>query len=267
MDYLKANAPFWKREEKPDRNQLGRRPQPRRRRRRALDQILMAKRSKTGGKAARRTQAKIAQGRSRRTADAARFRPLCGQPLHRSRTGVRAWHHRSGGGGRLPGLRNAASSSRPVRGVCHGAGHRAEGKAILDVIARRVATRKPTAYLVNKIYMRGLPFYVDERTIVPRSFIGELLDSHFGGDDDEAGGSLIEDPGGGRKRARPLHRLGLSRHPGEPEFSQRRDRRGGHFKGRARRRRAQRRRLRPARTGLRCTAATCSSRSPAGATT
>src|SRR6478736_3898098 len=49
----------------------------------------------------------------------------------------------------------------------------AEGKKILDLIARRVTTRTPTAYLVNKIYMRGLPFYVDERTIVPRSFIGE----------------------------------------------------------------------------------------------
>src|SRR5204863_6683561 len=70
----------------------------------------------------------------------------------------------------------------------------AEGKAILGLIERRVTTRKPAAYLVNKIYMRGLPFYVDERTIVPRSFIGELLDSHFGGDDDEAGGSLISDP-------------------------------------------------------------------------
>jgi ribosomal protein L3 glutamine methyltransferase len=62
------------------------------------------------------------------------------------------------------------------------------------VIARRVTSRKPAAYLVNKIYMRGLPFYVDERTIVPRSFIGELLDSHFGGENDE-GGSLIDDPG------------------------------------------------------------------------
>src|SRR5438477_11677057 len=70
----------------------------------------------------------------------------------------------------------------------------AEGKAILGLIERRVTTRSPAAYLVNKIYMRGLPFYVDERTIVPRSFIGELLDSHFGGDDDEAGGSLISDP-------------------------------------------------------------------------
>jgi ribosomal protein L3 glutamine methyltransferase len=67
----------------------------------------------------------------------------------------------------------------------------AERKSILDLIERRVTTRKPTAYLVNKIYMRGLPFYVDERVIVPRSFIGELLDSHFGEDD----GSLIGDPG------------------------------------------------------------------------
>jgi ribosomal protein L3 glutamine methyltransferase len=67
----------------------------------------------------------------------------------------------------------------------------AEGRKILDLIERRISTRKPAAYLVNKIYMRGLPFYVDERTIVPRSFIGELLDSHFGGED---GASLIGDP-------------------------------------------------------------------------
>ncbi|BAR58703.1 ribosomal protein L3 glutamine methyltransferase [Bradyrhizobium diazoefficiens] len=68
----------------------------------------------------------------------------------------------------------------------------AEGKTLLDLIHRRVTTRKPAAYLVNKIYMRGLPFYVDERVIVPRSYIGELLDSHFGGDGEA--GSLIDDP-------------------------------------------------------------------------
>lgn len=67
-----------------------------------------------------------------------------------------------------------------------------EAKRIIDLIHRRVTTRKPAAYLVNKIYMRGLPFYVDERVIVPRSFIGELLDSHFGGDGEA--GSLIDDP-------------------------------------------------------------------------
>jgi len=65
-----------------------------------------------------------------------------------------------------------------------------EAKTILDLIGRRVTTRKPAAYLLNKIYMRGLPFYVDERVIVPRSFIGELLDSHFGGED----ASLVDDP-------------------------------------------------------------------------
>ncbi len=70
----------------------------------------------------------------------------------------------------------------------------AEARQILDLIARRISTRKPAAYLVNKIYMRGLPFYVDERTIVPRSFIGELLDLHFGGDDAGSGGALIDNP-------------------------------------------------------------------------
>jgi ribosomal protein L3 glutamine methyltransferase len=68
----------------------------------------------------------------------------------------------------------------------------AEGETLLDLIQKRVTTRKPTAYLVNKIYMRSLPFYVDERVIVPRSFIGELLDSRFGGDGEA--GSLIDDP-------------------------------------------------------------------------
>src|SRR5215471_17103512 len=69
----------------------------------------------------------------------------------------------------------------------------AEAQNILDLIGRRVTTRKPAAYLVNKIYQRGLPFYVDERVIVPRSFIGELLDSHFSADGSDAM-SLIGDP-------------------------------------------------------------------------
>jgi ribosomal protein L3 glutamine methyltransferase len=68
-----------------------------------------------------------------------------------------------------------------------------EAKAILDVIARRVTTRQPAAYLVHKIYLRGLPFYVDERVIVPRSFIGELLESHFDGNEGERG-ALVDDP-------------------------------------------------------------------------
>ncbi len=71
----------------------------------------------------------------------------------------------------------------------------AESAKLLDLIEARITTRKPTAYLVNKIYMRGLPFYVDERVIVPRSFIGELLDSHFSGADEMDGGALIDDLG------------------------------------------------------------------------
>ena len=67
-----------------------------------------------------------------------------------------------------------------------------EARAILGVISRRISSRRPAAYLVNKIYMRGLPFYVDERVIVPRSFIGELLEQYFGGEDGE-GHQLIED--------------------------------------------------------------------------
>jgi ribosomal protein L3 glutamine methyltransferase len=59
---------------------------------------------------------------------------------------------------------------------------RAESERILALIEARVRTRKPAAYLLNKIYMLGVPFYVDERVIVPRSFIGELLQSHFGDD-------------------------------------------------------------------------------------
>jgi ribosomal protein L3 glutamine methyltransferase len=66
----------------------------------------------------------------------------------------------------------------------------AESRTILDLIERRVTTRQPAAYLVNKIYMRDLPFYVDRRVIVPRSFIGELLEQHFDGED----ASLIDDP-------------------------------------------------------------------------
>lgn len=68
-----------------------------------------------------------------------------------------------------------------------------EAKKILELIEKRVRSRKPAAYLVNKIYMRGLPFYVDERVIVPRSYIGEILDTHFGGSEEDSA-ALLGDP-------------------------------------------------------------------------
>lgn len=54
---------------------------------------------------------------------------------------------------------------------------------IRDLTDERIKTRKPAAYLLNKIYMLGMPFYIDERAIVPRSFLGELLEQHFAGVD------------------------------------------------------------------------------------
>jgi ribosomal protein L3 glutamine methyltransferase len=50
---------------------------------------------------------------------------------------------------------------------------------IAGLIDARVETRKPAPYLVNRAYIRGRDFYVDERVIVPRSYIGELLDGEL----------------------------------------------------------------------------------------
>lgn len=52
----------------------------------------------------------------------------------------------------------------------------AEINDLLQVIDRRVKKRLPAAYLLNEAWLRGFRFYVDERVIIPRSFIGELLD-------------------------------------------------------------------------------------------
>lgn len=47
--------------------------------------------------------------------------------------------------------------------------------AVMKVIERRAADRVPAAYITQEAWMHGHRFFVDERVIVPRSFIGELL--------------------------------------------------------------------------------------------
>ena len=48
----------------------------------------------------------------------------------------------------------------------------AKAEALVD---QRIATRRPAAYLTNEAWLQNVPFFVDERSIVPRSFIAELL--------------------------------------------------------------------------------------------
>jgi len=48
----------------------------------------------------------------------------------------------------------------------------AHAQALID---ERISTRQPAAYLTKQAWLQGVPFYVDERAIVPRSFIAEVL--------------------------------------------------------------------------------------------
>jgi ribosomal protein L3 glutamine methyltransferase len=65
-----------------------------------------------------------------------------------------------------------------------------ERQALANIIRARIETRRPAAYLVRRAYIGGISFYVDERVIVPRSYIGELmLSGIFGGEE----APLIED--------------------------------------------------------------------------
>ncbi|MET0334303.1 MAG: 50S ribosomal protein L3 N(5)-glutamine methyltransferase [Rhizobacter sp.] len=51
----------------------------------------------------------------------------------------------------------------------------AEQAKIDAVIAERIETRRPAAYITKEAWLQNVPFYIDERSIVPRSFIAELL--------------------------------------------------------------------------------------------
>jgi len=66
-----------------------------------------------------------------------------------------------------------------------------ERRALAHIIRARIETRKPAAYLLNRAYIHSVPFFVDERVIIPRSYIGELM---FAGIFSGGDASLLAEP-------------------------------------------------------------------------
>lgn len=48
-------------------------------------------------------------------------------------------------------------------------------QALDKLVQQRITTRKPLAYITQEAWLQGIPFYIDERSIIPRSLIAEVL--------------------------------------------------------------------------------------------
>ena len=70
----------------------------------------------------------------------------------------------------------------------------AERMRLFKSIEARAVTRKPVSYITNRAWLKGVPFYVDERVIVPRSYLGEMIGRVLSGEDENF--LLMEDMSG-----------------------------------------------------------------------
>ena len=135
------------------------------------------------------------------------LRPRHHQCLRRSGLAgaVAAWACRWTSWTRMPTRARVARSSRT---------------ACASWCAERIASRKPAAYLTREAWLQGVPFYVDERAIVPRSFIAELLAD---GDHRSLAGRTHA------ARAGPVHRQRQPGRAGRDGLSRRRSGCGRHL--------------------------------------